>query len=154
MVADSDKHRESPVNSNRQRLMADRAKRMSRSIPNLSTKVQEDDDVRCTGEGSSATGSNDENKSHHKRANPKTRYAPSNRTIDYLNFSSFYNVFCVVYSVPDIKPKTFYFGMNEFNDTSKINRSSEDVDRFAESFNKTNASPSDSIASSGPTDEV
>lgn len=154
VVADSDKHRESPVNSNRQRLMADRAKRMSRSIPNLSTKVQEDDDVRCTGEGSSATGSNDENKSHDKRANPKIRYAPSSQAIDYFNVSSVYNVFCVVYSVPDIKPKTFYFGMNEFNDTTKINRSSEDVDRFAESFNKTNASPSDSIASSGPTDEV
>lgn len=82
VVADSDKHRESPVNSNRQRLMADRAKRMSRSIPNLATKVQEDDDVRCTGEGSSATGSNDENKSHDKRAKPKTRYALLNRTID------------------------------------------------------------------------
>jgi len=56
--------------------------------------------------------------------------------------------------VPDIKPKTFYFGMNEFNDATKISRSSEDVDRFAESINKTNASPSDSIASSGQTDEV
>lgn len=83
-VADSDKHHESPVNSNRQRLMADRAKRMSRSIPNLATKVPEDDDVRCTGEGSSATGSNDENKSHDKRAKPKTRYALLNRTIDYF----------------------------------------------------------------------
>ncbi|XP_026813809.1 uncharacterized protein LOC113554254 [Rhopalosiphum maidis] len=128
VVTDSNKHRESPVNSNRQRLMADRAKRMSRSIPNLATKLPEDDDVRCTGEGSSATGSNDESKSHDKKDKPKT-------------------------SVPDIKPKTFYFGMNEFNDTTKISRTSEDVDRFAESFNKTNASPSDSITSSDPTDE-
>lgn len=60
-----------------------------------------------------------------------------------------------LFSAPDTtKPKTFYFGMNEFNDTTKISRTSEDVDRFAESFNKTNASPSDSITSSGPTDEV
>lgn len=44
--------------------------------------------------------------------------------------------------------------MNEFNDTTKINRTSEDVDRFADSFNKSNDSPSDSIASSDPTDEV
>lgn len=44
--------------------------------------------------------------------------------------------------------------MNEFNDTININRSSEDVDRFAENFNKTNDSPSDSITSSDPTDEV
>jgi len=80
VVDDSDKHpRESPVNSNRQRLMADRAKRMSRSIPNLATKVQDDvDDVRCTGEGSSATGSNDENKNHDKsRDKPETRYGPN-----------------------------------------------------------------------------
>lgn len=49
----------------------------------------------------------------------------------------------------------FYFGMNEFNDTTKISRTSEDVDRFAESFNKPNGSLSDSIVSSGgPTDEV
>lgn len=68
-MINNDKHRESPVNSNRQRLMADRAKHMSRSIPNLVMKVQEDDNVRCTGEGSSATGSNDEN----KRNKPKTR---------------------------------------------------------------------------------
>lgn len=76
MITENSKvHRESPVvNSNRQRLMADRAKHMSRSIPNLSTKVQEeDDDIRCTGEGSSATGSNDENKNHDKRNKPKTR---------------------------------------------------------------------------------
>lgn len=59
-----------------------------------------------------------------------------------------------LFSVPDTKPKTFYFGMNEFNDATKISRTSEDVDRFAKSFNKTNASPSDSIASSEPTDEV
>lgn len=46
--------------------------------------------------------------------------------------------------------------MNEFNDSAKINRNTEDVDRFAKSFNKTNnnGSPSDSIASSDPTDEV
>lgn len=44
--------------------------------------------------------------------------------------------------------------MNEFNDTTKAGRTSEDVDRFAESYNKTNDSPSDSITSSGPTDEV
>lgn len=47
--------------------------------------------------------------------------------------------------------------MNEFNETvAKINRNVEDVDRFADSYNKTNnnASPSDSIASSDPTDEV
>lgn len=154
VVADSDKHRESPVNSNRQRLMADRAKRMSRSIPNLATKVQEDDDVRCTGEGSSATGSNDENKIHDKRAKPKTRYALLHRTIDYFNVTFVYLMYFTLLSVPDIKPKTFYFGMNEFNDTTKTSRTSEDVDRFAESFNKTNASPSDSIASSDPTDEV
>jgi len=73
MIADSDKRRESPVNSNRQRLMADRAKHMSRSIPNLMTRVREEDSVRCTGEGSSATGSNDENKNHNKRDKPKTR---------------------------------------------------------------------------------
>lgn len=71
ITTDHNKHRESPVNSNRQRLIADRAKRMSRSIPNLTTKVQEDDNVRCTGEGSSATGSNDENKNHDKREKPK-----------------------------------------------------------------------------------
>lgn len=59
-----------------------------------------------------------------------------------------------MYSAPDTKPKTFYFGMNEFNNTTKVSRTSEDVDRFAESFNKTKASPSDSIASSNPTDEV
>jgi len=63
-----------------------------------------------------------------------------------MNFSS--------YSAPEIKPKTFYFGMNELNDTAKVSKTSEDVDRFAESFNKTNASPSDSITSSDPTDEV
>lgn len=72
-MINNDKHRKSPVNSNRQRLMADRAKHMSRSIPNLATKVQEDDNVRCTGEGSSATGSNDENKNHSKKDKPKTR---------------------------------------------------------------------------------
>lgn len=74
-IADNDKHRESPVNSNsnRQRLMADRARRMSRSIPNIATKAQDDDEVRCTGEGSSATGSNDENKNRDKRDAPKTR---------------------------------------------------------------------------------
>lgn len=44
--------------------------------------------------------------------------------------------------------------MNEFNDTVNINRTSEDVDRFAKSFIKTNNSPSDSITSSDPTDEV
>lgn len=63
-------------------------------------------------------------------------------------------MYFLLFSVPDIKPKTFYFGMNEFNDTTKISRTLEDVDRFAESFNKTNASPSDSITSSNPTDEV
>lgn len=73
MITETDKHRESPVNSNRQWLMADRAKRMSRSIPNLVTKLQEDDDVRCTGEGSSATGSNDENKNRNKRNKPKLK---------------------------------------------------------------------------------
>jgi hypothetical protein len=73
IIANNDKHRESPVNSNRERLMADRAKRMSRSIPNLATKVQEDDDVRCTGEGSSATGSNDENAKNKRDNKPKTR---------------------------------------------------------------------------------
>lgn len=73
MTTDKDKRQDSPVNSNRQRLMADRAKHMSRSIPNLATEVQEDDNVRCTGEGSSATGSNDENKNHNKRDKPKTR---------------------------------------------------------------------------------
>lgn len=69
ITPEHDKHRESPVNSNRQRLMADRAKHMSRSIPNLATKVREDEDdnIRCTGEGSSATGSNDENKNHKQK---------------------------------------------------------------------------------------
>lgn len=78
IAVDHDKRRgESPVNSNRQRLMADRAKRMSRSIPNLATKALEDaDEVRCTGEGSSATGSsNDENKNRDKRDKPKARWA-------------------------------------------------------------------------------
>lgn len=93
VIADSDKHRESPVNSNRQRLMADRAKRMSRSIPNLATKVQEDDNVRCTGEGSSATGSNDENKNHDKQ---KTRYRTRNREINNFNVSNILNAFFVV----------------------------------------------------------
>lgn len=59
-----------------------------------------------------------------------------------------------LFSAPEIKPKTFYFGMNEFNDTTKISRHSEDIDRFAQSFNKPNGSLSDSIVSSGPTDEV
>lgn len=72
IITENDKHRENPENSNRQRLMADRAKHMSRSIPNIATKVQEDD-IRCTGEGSSATGSNDENKNHDKRIKSKTR---------------------------------------------------------------------------------
>jgi len=57
-------------------------------------------------------------------------------------------------SAPETKPKTFYFGMNEFNDLAKVGKTSEDVDRFAESYNKSNASPSDSVASSDPTDEV
>lgn len=57
-------------------------------------------------------------------------------------------------SAPDTKPKTFYFGMNEFNDTAKVSRTSEDVDRFARCFNKANDSPSDSITSSDPTEEV
>lgn len=62
--------------------------------------------------------------------------------------------FLLFSSAPDTKPKTFYFGMNEFNDTTKVNRTSEEVDRFAESYNNTNDSPSDSLTSSGPTDEV
>lgn len=72
IIADSDNQREIPMNSNRQRLMADRAKRMSRSIPNLTTKLPEDDNVRCTGEGSSAAGSNDENKNNDKNDKRKT----------------------------------------------------------------------------------
>lgn len=44
--------------------------------------------------------------------------------------------------------------MNEFNDVTKTSKTSDDIDRFAQSFNKTNDSPSDSIVSSDPTDEV
>lgn len=70
-----------------------------------------------------------------------------------LKFQNLFIHICT-FSAPDVKPKTFYFGMNEFNDTTKISKTSEDIERFAQSFNKTNDSPSDSIASSDPTDEV
>lgn len=73
IITGNDKHQETTVNSNRQRLMADRAKHMSKSIQNIATRVQEDD-IRCTGEGSSATGSNDENKNRKKKVKSKTRY--------------------------------------------------------------------------------
>ncbi|XP_050432278.1 uncharacterized protein LOC126840517 isoform X2 [Adelges cooleyi] len=117
------------VQSNRKRLMADRAKRLSRSIPNLAAAEQvEDNGVRCTGEGSSATGSNDEAKNRDKNDKAKS-------------------------NIPDTKPKTFYFGMNEFNNDITDNRMAENVDRFADNYNKSNHSPSDSLTSSDPTDE-
>ncbi|XP_050538450.1 uncharacterized protein LOC126903919 isoform X2 [Daktulosphaira vitifoliae] len=125
---DIEKRQEDLVNSNRKRLMADRAKNLSKSIPNLVAVDRIDDSVRYMGEGSSATGSNDENKNCKKIDKPKS-------------------------NVSDNKPKTFYFGMNEFSDDRTNCRNVEDVKRFTENYKKSNPSPSDSLTSSDPTDE-
>lgn len=56
--------------------------------------------------------------------------------------------------MPDNKPKTFYFGMNEFSNDITSSRNVGDVKKFTENYTKSNHSPSDSLTSNEPSDEV